>query len=298
VNIPLGGDNKKPEATNHHAQTGADGRNIADTSPNRPPDAGRSNRTDNNNYQWRTRLHNFIYEAKITDWLLAVFTLGLVIYTAKLVHVASQQTKILTTTDVAVTNTAKAAKDANTLNETALRPWADFALIEPSAGFAVKGDTVTVGIRYSLKNTGRLPAIRTNVTFEMVPLEYYGPMIDLTPTPIVTDRQLSVCKKSEFDIGNTIFPGQSMAKPYIVSVEASQKKFRDMVNEGKQIYVVLVTACVGYQLAITGNYGHTGASLIVARGTNSNVLPLNLLADGTTKLEETINLRLPLEVAD
>ena len=136
------------------------------------------------------------------------------------------------------------------------------------------------------------------MTFEMVPLAYYGQMIDLTPTPIVIDRQSTVCKKSEFDTGNTIFPGQSMAKPYMVWVEASQKKFKDMVNEGKQIYVVLVTACVGYQLAITGNYGHTGASLILARGTNSNILPLNLLAEATIKPEEIINLRLPLEIAD
>jgi len=120
MNIRLGGDNKKPEATNHHAQIGEGGTNTADALPNRSPDAAQSNRTENTDYQWRTRLQHFMYEAKITDWLLAVFTLGLVIYTAQLVRVASKQTTILTTTDVAVSNSAQAAKDANKLNETAL----------------------------------------------------------------------------------------------------------------------------------------------------------------------------------
>jgi len=49
----------------------------------------------------------------------------------------------LSTTDVALNHTAQAAKDANKLNETALRPWVDFDIIEPFAGFTATRDTVT-----------------------------------------------------------------------------------------------------------------------------------------------------------
>lgn len=197
----------------------------------------------------------------------------------------------------AAKSSAAAANSANQLNEVGLRPWVDFNVIEPSAGFVVKRDAVSVGIRYSLKNVGRLPATMTNVHLEMQPLAYYGPQIDLVNEVLVTDYQVRACKKSEYTTGNTVFPGQTI-NPYIVTVEADRNRFEDIIKQGKEIYVVLITGCVGYKLAIAGSYGHTGVSLIIARGTNTNVLPLGLPSEGIVRLEETIKMRVPLQFAN
>jgi hypothetical protein len=193
---------------------------------------------------------------------------------------------------------AEASDSANQLNAVGLRPWVDFDQIEPGTGFTTKGNTVSIMIKYSLKNTGRLPAEMTNVHLEMQPIAYYGPQIDLIDGDLVTGYQVDTCKKSENNTGNTVFPGQSLVNPYIVTVDAPRQRFEDILNRGEQIYVVLITGCVGYRLAISGHYGHTGASIIIARGTNSSVLPLGLPLEGIIRSQEIIKMRLPLEFAD
>ncbi len=203
-----------------------------------------------------------------------------------LVVVAALQTCILWSSDTALNKAADAANDANKLNAIGLRPWVDFDLVNIDEGIVVTRYTVKFEIKYSLKNTGQLPAIMTNVNFAIKPIMLNGQDF----ARILAEEQAKVCKRTEFQNGNTVFPGKSPPTPYSITKIVPRSQF-----DSTPYNSVLITGCVGYQLAITGKYGHTGVALGIS---SIGGLPLSLPLQGVIRPEGLSKLRLPAEVAD
>lgn len=124
------------------------------------------------------------------DFWLALFTLALVVETAISLY-------ILDKTDTALHSAALAADDANKLNAVGLRPWVDFDMFDVGAGFIVTADTVNFGAKFSLKNSGRLPALMTNQNFKILPLPA-APGRSNEIADLVLHDQRQVCKGTDY----------------------------------------------------------------------------------------------------
>jgi hypothetical protein len=266
--------------THHHATN--NGHHLTATTSGQPPSSEQKR-----NY---ANLCDTLARAVVrTDVWLVIFTGVLAFFTFKLTEIADR-------TDTAVHEATKAANDANKLNAVSLRPWVDFDVFDIGTGFVVSRETISFGARYSLKNTGRLPAMMINAHFEMQPLTL-APGQENEIADLVQEHQIGVCKKTEFKVGNTIFPNQSITEPYAVIVEPGRRLFDSIANLGQPIFIVLVTGCAGYQLTLTGTYGHTSASILVGRPGDIPpplVFPLN----GTIDAGQLVRMRVPAELAD
>ena len=223
------------------------------------------------------------------EFWVALFTVALAVETGISLY-------ILDRTDTALHSAAQAAADANKLNATGLRPWIDFDVFDIGTGFSFNREDVDFGARYSLKNTGRLPAMIVNPHFEMRPLTV-APGQTNEIADVIKERQSETCKGKQFDTGNTVFPGQSFVEAYQVTVKASRRSFDGVANLGQPVFVVLITGCVVYQLALVGTYGHTAASILVGRPDGTE--PLNFVPQqGTIAANQLVRLRAAIELAD
>jgi hypothetical protein len=78
-----------------------------------------------------------------------------------------------------------------------LRPWVDFDTLDIDTGFTITKDSVNFGVKFSLKNSGKLPAMMTNQNFQMRPTSI-APGAENEISDLIKDDQLDVCKKTEY----------------------------------------------------------------------------------------------------
>jgi hypothetical protein len=194
---------KKAESADNQPSVGERSQNAIDTPADTQPSRNQARGAQNKHQERRSYFKRFFYETKVTDWLLALFTLGLVVYTSELVRVASRQTQILTTTDAALAEAAQAAKDANKLNAAVLRPWisiktqviSDLIFTEPEG---------RVSFKHELRNTGRSPATHIIIREE---LYLFGSAEKSVEAQKVVCGSIRNMQASRLTIGYVLFPG-------------------------------------------------------------------------------------------
>ncbi len=128
------------------------------------------------------------------------------------------------------------------------RPWVDFKSLDIDTGFLVTKDSVQFGAKYSLINSGRLPALRTNPNFSIHPVANVKPG-ENDITDLTRDEQIAVCKNTNSPIGNAVFPNQSLVEPYKIAIPVKRNEFDELSAAGKPVYVIIITGCVGYQIS-------------------------------------------------
>jgi hypothetical protein len=197
--------------------------------------------------------------------------------------------------DKALNKAADASNEANRLNAVGLRPWVDFDTLDIDTGFTITKDSANLGVKFSLKNSGKLPAMMTNQNFQIRPTSI-APGQENEISDLIKEDQIEVCKKAEYPTGNTVFPGQTLVEPYRIIIPSSRRAFDSVAQLGKPIFVVLITGCVGYQIITPGKYGHTGVSILVRRGSGAG--PLNLPSEGTIDASQLVKFRAAIQLAD
>jgi hypothetical protein len=110
----------------------------------------------------------------------------------------------------------------------------------------------------------------------------------------VRESQTAACKKSELASGETVFPGRPTKS--LVASHSEQKAA--LTIAGKDVGSILISACVGYRFSAGSPYGHTGASLGIAKNLGAGFVPMTFLPGEKLQRANLRVLRLPLEVAD
>src|SRR5579859_413522 len=177
------------------------------------------------------------------------------------------------------------------------RPWVNFHTLDKGTqGFVLGKDLIQFGTVFSLENTGKMPASGTNQNFSLRPLADVVPGARNEIADLVKAEQVSVCKGTNYPVGDTVFPGAPLGDPTPVLAIGKRNEFDKLRSEGKPVYVVLLTACVGYQTNIAGEHGHTGASILIGHPGGNG--PIIFPTEGTIPADQFVTFRIHVQIAD
>ena len=185
------------------------------------------------------------------------------------------------------------------------RPWLAIATFELGNDVVISNGTVKIYVNYALQNTGRLPAVAATMHFDVDSI--WGNFTG-DPTDEIMTKQLSICRKSEYPSGDTVFPSDKVSEIHTISVEKPKYPLMNVRIENggrawelQPLAAISITGCVGYKISSAKTaYGHTGVSIIVGKsaGEIGKALPLDFWHDGSVRKTDFMKLRLPISVAD
>jgi hypothetical protein len=252
-----GPSDKESHNATDHGKIADDPKSALSAAADTDPSGSRTGAAANEKKQWSEHIKNFIYTTKITDWLIAVSTIFLVIYTAQLGRIASRQTEILRNTDKAANESADAAKEANQLNVGINRPWVRANILPLSLDFEQHGNKYGAALTtlITVNNSGLFPANSVYI-LPTIPLDINQEPDGYNAIEVIKSRCTDRKAVNGRTLGEALFKDSPHHEKIIVPVE-------NISFEAPLGWHYLV--CITYDIPLTKGSGRTGYLFLVSR---------------------------------